>query len=111
MIGTIYIHALDQSPSPPHSLVTRGQSRGGGLITSNRTRWSRFLGRVVVTHVQGSPKGGGALCVRRVINARLAAGASASVGAWMRTLSARTFAIIEKGWDDLRHPVTGRTPR
>jgi hypothetical protein len=30
-----------------------------------------FAGRVAVTHVQGPPKGGGALCVRRVSNTRL----------------------------------------
>ncbi len=55
-----------------HSLATCGQSRGRGLVTSDSTRRSRFLGRVAVTHVQGSPKGGGALCVRRVTSTRLA---------------------------------------
>jgi hypothetical protein len=67
----IFTQALDQSASTPHSRLTCGQSRGGGLIPSRRKLRSRFLGRVAVTHVQGSPKGGGALCLRRGINTRL----------------------------------------
>lgn len=63
--------ALDQSPLSPHTNLSCGQSRSGGFTTSNRTRRSRFLGRVAVAYVQGSPKGGGALCVRRVVNTRL----------------------------------------
>lgn len=62
---------LDQSPPTPHSYPTSGQSHWGGLITSCRARWSSSLGRVVVAYVQGSPKGGDALCVRRVISTRL----------------------------------------
>jgi len=64
-------HRLEQDGISPHSSLTCGQSRGGGVETSNRTRRSRFLGRVAVAYVQGSPKGGGALCVRRVSNTRL----------------------------------------
>ena len=41
------------------------------METSNRTRRSKLFGRVVVAYVQGLPKGGGALCVRRVSNTRL----------------------------------------
>ena len=62
---------LDQALHSPHSHSTCGQSRGGGLVTSNRTRRSRCLGRVAVAYVQSSLKGGGALCVRRVTNTRL----------------------------------------
>lgn len=57
--------------SPPHKVVTCGQSRGGGLTTSNSTRRSSYLGRVAVTYVQGLPKGGGALGVLGVVNTRL----------------------------------------
>ena len=56
---------------PPHTPTTRGLSRGGGLITSRRAGRSKQFGRVAVTHVQGSPKGGGALHACGVINARL----------------------------------------
>lgn len=64
-------HRLDQSLPTWHSYTTCGQSRRGGVETSSRTRRSRFLGRVAVAYVQGSLKGGGALCVRRVSNTRL----------------------------------------
>lgn len=63
--------ALDQTANPPHTNITCGQSRRRGFTTSNRTRRSSLLGRVAVAYVQGSPKGGGALCVRRVVNTRL----------------------------------------
>lgn len=56
---------------PKHTEATRGQSRGRGFATSNSRRRSRSLGRVAVTHVQGSPKGGGALGLLRVANTRL----------------------------------------
>lgn len=68
---TAIAQGLDQPALPPHRRSTCGQSHGGGLITSCRTHRSRFLGRVAVAYVQGSPKGGGALCVRRVISTRL----------------------------------------
>lgn len=45
--------ALDRQPSTQHTRSTCGQSRGGGLRTSSCRRWSRFLGRVAVVHVQG----------------------------------------------------------
>jgi len=66
------VDALAVALIAQHTSSTCGQSRKGGLITSKRTRRSNVFGRVAVTHVQGSPKGGGALCVRRVINTRLA---------------------------------------
>lgn len=62
---------LDLRALPQHSTITCGQSRGGGVGTSNCTRRSIYFGRVAVAYVQGSPKGGGALCVRRVPNTRL----------------------------------------
>lgn len=71
MNATFTVSCLDRGRLYPHSSSTSGQSRWGGLITSCCTRWSRSLGRVVAAHVQGSPKGGDALCVRRVISARL----------------------------------------
>lgn len=64
-------HRLEQSQSSPHSYPTSGQSRWGGVRTSNSRRRSRFLGRVVVAYVQGSPKGGDALGLLRVLNTRL----------------------------------------
>lgn len=72
--------ALDRQPSTQHTRFTCGQSRRGGFRTSNCRRWSRFLGRVAVAHVQGSPKGGGALGLLRVLNARLRSGASTNDG-------------------------------
>lgn len=54
-----------------HSKGTCGQSRGGGVVTSDSIRRSRSLGRVAVTHVQGPPKGGGALGMLGVTNTRL----------------------------------------
>jgi hypothetical protein len=63
--------ALDCTVLSPHTEFTCGQSRGGGVRTSNSRRRSRFLGRVAVAHVQGSPKGGGALGLLRVLNTRL----------------------------------------
>lgn len=62
---------LEQSALAPHSNLTCGQSRRGGVGTSESRRRSRFLGRVVVAHVQGSPKGGDALGLLRVPNTRL----------------------------------------
>lgn len=62
---------LDHSRCKQHSRGTRGKSREGGVETSNRTRRSKQFGRVAVTYVQGSPKGGDALCVRKVSNTRL----------------------------------------
>jgi hypothetical protein len=56
---------------PPHNSSTRGQSREGGLVTSQSERRSRFLGRAAVAYVQGSPKGGGALGSLMVTSARL----------------------------------------
>lgn len=85
--------ALDRNAPSPHIGLTCGQSRGGGVRTSKRTRRSRFLGRVAVTHVQGSPKGGGALCVRRVLNTRLAPVPPSCWGASMTTTGSRHIAI------------------
>lgn len=83
MFGTIYIQALDQSPSPPHSLPTCGKLRGGGVVTSDSRRRSISFGRVAVTHVQGSPKGGGALGLLEVTNTRLSPVPSQMMGASM----------------------------
>lgn len=58
--------------SSQHSFSTSGQSRGGGLVTSDCVRRSTVFGRVAVTYVQGSPKGGGALGTLGVTNTRLA---------------------------------------
>jgi hypothetical protein len=58
-------------PPSNHSSCTRGMSRGGGVGTSDCIRRSKLFGRVAVTHVQGSPKGGGALGMLGVPNARL----------------------------------------
>jgi hypothetical protein len=55
-----------------HTSSTCGQSRRGGVGTSNGGRRSNVFGRVAVTHVQGSPKGGGALGPPGVPNTRLA---------------------------------------
>ncbi len=63
---------LDPKQVLPHINNICGQSRRGGLETSNSRRRSNFIfGRVAVTHVQGSPKGGGALGLLRVSNTRL----------------------------------------
>ena len=48
-----------------------GKSRPWGVVTPTITRPVELLGRVAVTHVQGLPKGGSALCLYRVTNARL----------------------------------------
>lgn len=72
MIRTTFASSrLDRARLYPHSNSTSGQSRWGGVGTSQRAHRSRLLGRVVAAHVQGSPKGGDALCVRRVPNTRL----------------------------------------
>lgn len=63
--------ALELYHCTQHSDGTCGQSRRGGVGTSNCGRRSRSLGRVAVTHVQGPPKGGGALGPLRVPNTRL----------------------------------------
>lgn len=58
--------------SQQHSFLTCGQSRGGGLVTSDGERRSNVFGRVAVAYVQGSPKGGGALGSLGVTSTRLA---------------------------------------
>lgn len=69
---TIAMRALDWLQFLPHIKTICGQSRRGGIRTSNSRRRSNMLfGRVAVTHVQGSPKGGGALGLLRVLNTRL----------------------------------------
>jgi hypothetical protein len=82
--GTMkHIHvaqALDCTPATQHTHFTCGLSRGGGLRTSSCRRWSRSLGRVAVVHVQGTPKGDGALGLPRVLSARLRSGASMNDG-------------------------------
>lgn len=68
---TQFTQPLDHFTASSHSDATCGQSRGGGVVTSFCRRRSRFLGRVVVAHVQGSPKGGDALGLLGVTNTRL----------------------------------------
>ena len=69
---TCALQKLDQKRVLPHSNNICGQSRSGGFRTSNSRRRSNIIfGRVAVTHVQGSPKGGGALGLLRVLNTRL----------------------------------------
>ena len=80
---------LDREGQPTHRKATSGQSRWGGVGTSCRAHRSRFLGRVAVAHVQGSPKGGGALCVRRVPNTRLRLVPPHSMGARVPGLISR----------------------
>ena len=63
---------LAVAPSGQHSTNSCGQSRGRGLVTSDSERRSNAFGRVAVTHVQGSPKGGGALGSLEVTSTRLA---------------------------------------
>ena len=72
---------LEQSRRWPHSYLTCGQSRGGGVGTSDSRRRSRYLGRVAVAYVQGSPKGGGALGLLEVPNTRLARCLHSTMGA------------------------------
>ena len=43
---------LDQSPLSPHISITCGQSRRGGVRTSNSRRRSISFGQVSVAHVQ-----------------------------------------------------------
>jgi hypothetical protein len=64
-------HRLEWDGVSPHSSLTCGQSRRGGLVTSHSERLPSFLGRVVVAHVQGSPKGGDALGSLEVTSTRL----------------------------------------
>jgi hypothetical protein len=71
---------LDRQPPTQHTHSTCGQSRRGGVVTSDSRRRSRFLGRVVVAHVQGSPKGGDALGLLGVTNTRLCPGTSTNDG-------------------------------
>ena len=71
MNATFAASCLDRGRLYPHSNSTSGQSRWGGVGTSDSRRRSRLLGRVVAAHVQGSPKGGDALGLLRVPNTRL----------------------------------------
>lgn len=72
--------ALDCQPPTQHTRSTCGLSRRGGVVTSYSRRRSRFLGRVVVAHVQGSPKGGDALGLLGVTNTRLRSGPPCMMG-------------------------------
>lgn len=65
------VHGLEQSQPSPHTSGTSGQSRWGGVETSNHRRRSSSLGRVAVTMSKALPKGGSALCLCRVSNTRL----------------------------------------
>lgn len=85
---------LAQRLSSPHTKTTSGQFRWGGIRTSNRTRRSSLLGRVAVAYVQGSPKGGGALCVRRVLNTRLRPVPPRNREALMRQIAVLIFDVL-----------------
>ena len=64
---------LAVAPSGQHTDDSCGQSRSRGFATSvAHAPVETCFGRVAVTHVQGSPKGGGALGLLRVLNTRLA---------------------------------------
>ena len=65
------MQALADRSRPQHNQLTCGMSCGRGVVTSNGVRRSKQFGRVAVTHVQGSPKGGGALGTLGVTNTRL----------------------------------------
>ena len=65
------VDTLAVAPLGQHTVTTCGQSRRGGFVTSECVRRSRHLVRVAVTHVQGSPKGGGALGTLEVTTTRL----------------------------------------
>ena len=65
------VDSLAITNASPHTVGTCGQSRGGGLVTSDSRRRSISFGRVAVTYVQGSPKGGGALGLLEVTSTRL----------------------------------------
>ncbi len=65
------VDSLAITIASPHTERTCGQSRGGGLVTSDSRRRSISFGRVAVTHVQGPPKGGGALGLLEVTSTRL----------------------------------------
>jgi len=67
-----YLDALALGSAEQHTSNTCGQSRKRGLVTSHGERRSNIFGRVAVAHVQGSPKGGGALGSLRVTSTRLA---------------------------------------
>lgn len=85
--------ALEQSLLSPHTDFTCGQSRRGGVETSNSVRRSRFLGRVAVAYVQGSPKGGGALGTLRVSTTRLWPVPPFKMGVKMHRKPALIFSI------------------
>lgn len=92
--------ALDRNAPSPHIGLTCGQSRGGGVVTSDSRRRSRFLGRVAVTHVQGPPKGVGALGLLEVTNTRLAPvpppcwGASMTTTGLLHHIAVNDFPIV-----------------
>lgn len=86
---------LDRDAQSTHSKPTSGLSRWRGVGTSCRAHRSRFLGRVSVAHVQGSPKGGGALCVRRVPNTRLRRVPPHWIGARVLRLFSRSSRSID----------------
>jgi hypothetical protein len=72
--------ALDCRLSTQHTRSTCGQSCRGGVGTSCRTHWSSFSAGWPSRMSKAPPKGGGALCVRGVPNARLRPGASMNDG-------------------------------
>ena len=63
--------ALAPVEATKHTDEICGHSRRRGFVTSEGVRRSKCFGRVAVTHVQGSPKGGGALGTLGVTNTRL----------------------------------------
>lgn len=87
-------YTLAVSTDATHSTITCGQSRGGGVRTSIRERRSRFLGRVAVAHVQGSPKGGGALGSLEVLTTRLWSVPPSNGGKVMRRTARLSICIL-----------------
>ncbi len=51
--------------------LQRSKRRCGALEPQIVTAGRSYFGRVAATYVQGPPKGGGALWLRRVLNTRL----------------------------------------
>ena len=87
---------LAVAPSGQHTVISCGQSRSRGFATSAaHAPVETCLGRVAVTHVQGSPKGGGALCVRGVANTRLAPVPPEEWGALMNKPESKTSLDVD----------------
>jgi hypothetical protein len=67
----------------PHTSTTCGQSREGGLVTSQSERRSRFLGRAAVAYVQASPKG---VVETKIVDGPIRTGQLRLVDEWVTTI-------------------------